>query len=124
MPTLETSARNGAIDGVVDLIDTGGTGALQIFTTGKGTKLAELAMSATAWGAASGAVATANAISDDTSADATGTAAEYDFVDGADAVVWSGTVGTSGAELNLNTVGITAGDTVAVSQFTVTIPAS
>lgn len=85
------------------------------------TLLANLAMGATAFGAASAGVATANAISDDTSADATGTATFFRVMetDGT-TVVFQGTVGTSGAELNLNTVSIIAGGEVSVSSLTYT----
>lgn len=82
--------------------------------------LATLPLSATAFGAASSGVATANAITSATAA-ASGTASffrvlESDGVTG----VYQGTVGTTGAELNLSTVSILAGGTVSVSSMTYT----
>jgi len=125
MPTLETGTRNAAVDAVVDLVDDGaGAGSLRVYTTGKGSLLATLPMSDPAFGSASGGVATANSITDDSSADNTGTAAEFDFIDSDTNIVLSGTVGTSGAELNFNSVEFSAGQTVSVSSFTVSIPAS
>lgn len=85
------------------------------------TLLASLPLGATAFAAASAGVATANAITADASADATGTATFYRVMetDGT-TVVFQGTVGTSGAELNLNTVSIIAGGNVAVTSLTYT----
>lgn len=83
--------------------------------------LAELTMNATAFGASALGVATANAITSDSSADNTGTASWFRMLksDGTTAL-WDGTVGTSGADLNLNTVSIVAGAAVAVTAFTLT----
>lgn len=84
------------------------------------TVLATLAMSATAFGAAAAGVATANAITQDASADASGTATFFRVLESAAAVVFQGTVGTSGAELNLNSTAIVAGGTVSVTALTYT----
>jgi hypothetical protein len=85
------------------------------------TLLAELTMNATAFAAAVAGVATANAITSDPTANNTGTAAWFRLVktDGT-TVLWDGSVGTSGADLNLNSVAISAGVAVAVTSFTVT----
>jgi hypothetical protein len=85
------------------------------------TLLAELRWNATAFGAASSGVATANAITADTSADNTGTATWFRALksDGT-TVVFDGSVGTSGADLNLNSTAISAGATVSVTAFTYT----
>ena len=122
--TITTGTRNAACDAVVDLVDVSAPGALKIYTTGLGTLLAILDMGNPAFGAAAAGVATANAISDDTSADNTGTAAEFKLEDGAASEVLRGSVGTVGEDINLNTTSITAGDTVSISALTVTMPAS
>ena len=85
------------------------------------TLLAELRWNATAFGAASSGVATANAITADTSADNTGTATWFRALksDGT-TVVFDGSVGTSGADLNLNSTSISAGAAVSVTSFTYT----
>ena len=124
MPTLSTPARNAGVNGVVDLIDGGsGAGYLRIYDSGD-VLLASLPMSDPAFGAASSGTATANTITADTSADATGTASYFTCEDSASTEVFRGTVGTSGTELVLNTVSITAGDNVSVTALTVTQPAS
>jgi hypothetical protein len=85
------------------------------------TLLAELTCNATFAPGASSGVLTLNAITSDTSANATGTATWFRIVqsDGSTHVL-DGTVGTSGADLNLNTTSIVSGATVAVSSFTIT----
>jgi hypothetical protein len=83
--------------------------------------LAELRFNATSAPAASAGVLTFNAFTADSSADATGTAAWFRALksDGS-TVVFDGSVGTSGANLNLNSVAIQSGAAVSVSAFTYT----
>jgi hypothetical protein len=89
---------------------------------GGATLLASLALGAPAFASASGGVLTANAITEDSAADATGTASFFRILasDGT-TVLLQGTVGTSGADLNLNTVALTTGVAVQVSSFTVSL---
>lgn len=96
-------------------------------TAATGTLLATLTFSDPAFGTASdgnpGGLLTASAITDDSSADATGTAAHFRISAtgaGADDVA-DGSVGTSGADLNFNTVSITSGSTVSITSLTVTM---
>lgn len=84
------------------------------------TQLAELACSATAFSAASGGVLTANVISDDTAADAAGTATFFRHVTSGGVAVLQGTVGTSGADLNLNTTTFSTGLIVSITSYTIT----
>lgn len=86
------------------------------------TLLAELTCNATAFAAAaSGGVLTLNAITNDSSADATGTATWFRIVksDGTTHVM-DGSVSTSGSDLNFDSVSFVAGGVVAVSSFTIT----
>lgn len=94
-------------------------------TAASGTLLAELRFNATAFGSAAAGVITANAITQDSSADNTGTAGYYRALqsDGTTAL-WDGTVGTSGADLNLNSTSISAGVIVQITSLTVTLPQS
>lgn len=96
---------------------------------GAQTLLAQLTMSATSFGAATdanpGALITANSITSDTSADATGTAAWFRVLTQAGGTtICDGSVGTSSADMVLNTVAITSGSTVAITAFTITMPES
>lgn len=123
--TLTTAARNAKANAAVDLLDSGSTdanGDLVIMTSGD-VEVATLALSNPAFGAAATGVATANSISDDTNATG-GTAALHKMQDRDNTEVWRGTVGTSGADLNLSSTTIGAGDTVSVSSYTYTQPAS
>jgi len=116
--THETAARNGIADYIVDQLD-GGT--LEIQTSGD-VEVATLTFGSPAFGAAAAGVATANAITDDSSATG-GTAAKAQLkTSGATAVV-NCSVGTSGADINLSSVSIGASDTVSVSSLTYTAPA-
>lgn len=123
--TLATATRNAACDAIVDLVDGGSTdanGDLVIQTSGD-VEVATLAMSNPAFGAAADGVATANSISDDTNATG-GTAANFILQNRDNTEVIRGDCGTSGAELNLSSLSIGAGDTVSVSELTCTVPAT
>jgi hypothetical protein len=83
--------------------------------------LAELTFNATAFGAGSAGVATANAITQDSSANATGTATWFRaFQSNGTTAVLDGSVGTSDANLVLNSVAISAGAAVSCTAFTLT----
>jgi len=82
--------------------------------------LAELTMGTPFAAAASGGVLTANAITQDSSANATGTATFFRLATSGGTAVVQGTVGTSGADLNLNTTSIVSGGPVAVTALTIT----
>ncbi len=87
------------------------------------TLLADLTCNATFAPSASGGVLTLNAITQDSSADASGTASFFRLWNSAvTVIVCDGSVSTSAADLNLNSTTITAGNPVAVSSFTITAP--
>lgn len=127
---LSTAVRNAMLDEITAAI--GASGLLRIYDGAQpadpGTAistqvlLAELALSATAAPAASSGVLTFNAITQDSSANATGTASWYRVTTSGGTGVVDGSVGTSGADLNLNTTSIVAGGPVSISSFTYTAP--
>jgi hypothetical protein len=130
-PQLTNAAASAAADAVVDKLDQGsGAGKLRIYdgtqaatadtAIGAQVLLAELTFGDPAFGAASNGVATANAITPDPSANATGTASWFRAVDSDNTAIFDGTVGASGADLNLNTVSIVSGAEVAVTSLTYT----
>ena len=84
--------------------------------------LAELRFGADAFPAASAGVLTANAITDDSSANATGTASWARILqsDGT-TTMWDGSVGTASANVILNTVSISSGAVVSCSSLTFTV---
>lgn len=135
-PVMSIIAAKAALDAINALINTGGAGSLIIrsgaqeattLTADGGSAVATLGMNATAFAAATSgtldglATATANAITSDTNA-AGGTAAHFRIKSGAGTVILQGNVAASAADLNLNTVTITAGDTVAITSLKDTLP--
>lgn len=84
--------------------------------------LAELRFNATAAPAASNGVLTFNAITQDSSANNTGTASWFRALksDGSTAL-FDGAVGTSGSDINIATTAIVAGAIVGVSSFVYTV---
>ena len=114
------------------------TGFLQIFTGTQpgdanqaltGTLLASLTFGATAFGAGSASgstgsrvvTATANAIGSATAGNS-GTAGYFALLKADGTTVNAiGSVGTSGADLNLNSLSISSGATVSCSSFTITM---
>jgi hypothetical protein len=133
---IAMAAAQAACDAIVDRLDTGGAGVLKIYdgsqpaspdtAVGAQVILAELPLTATAFGAAASnsgkATATAAAITTDTSANATGTASWFRAFNGAGTAIIDGTVGTSGCDLNLNSVAISAGAAVSISAWTFSVP--
>ncbi len=124
---FSTAARNGMLDAITTAI--GSSGFIDIYNGARPasggtatTKLAHLALSATSAPAASGGVLTLNAITNDASADATGTATWFRLTTSGGTFVIDGDVSTSGADLNLNTTSIVVGGPVAISSFTITAP--
>lgn len=120
--THATAVRNTLADAINTAVNAGaGAGQLVIMTSAD-VEVATLTMSDPAFGAATSGSITANAIADDTNATG-GTAALFKVTDSAGAEVYRGTVGTSGADLNLSSVTIGAGDTVSVTSLVYTASA-
>jgi hypothetical protein len=118
--------RNARADAITTFA--GNSGKLRIYsgtrpaTGGTATTLlAELTCNATFAPSASGGVLTLNAITQDSSADATGTATWARLLksDGT-TIVLDCSVGTSGADINLNTTSIVTGAAVSVSSAVLT----
>jgi hypothetical protein len=120
-----TALRNAQLDAITTAI--GSNGLLRIYngsrpaTGGTATTLlAQLALSATAAGAASSGVLTFSAITNDSSADATGTATWFRITTSGGTAVIDGDVGTSGSDLNFNTVSFVSGAVIAITSLTIT----
>lgn len=120
--------RNNRLTQVQNAID-GGTGAglLRIYTASRPatggtatTLLAELTFSDPCSSGPSSQVLTMSAITADSSANATGTAAWFRVVDSSGTFCIDGDVGTSGSDLNLNTTTINILNNVSVSSFAIT----
>lgn len=121
--THRLSTRTNIADTVVDEIDVGSTNAAGqiVIQTGASAEVATLVASNPAFGAAASAVATANAISNDTSATG-GTAAQYEFQDRDESGVILGSVTATGGggDIELSTVTVPAAGTVTMTSYTYT----
>lgn len=133
-PSITTAARNAAANAVTALVDAGSQpGRLRIYggtmpadantALSGNTLLADLAMTKPAFGAAAAGVATAAAITADSSADASGTPTFFRVGswDGATFTpTFQGSCGTATADLILSTATIALGGVVSVSALTYT----
>jgi hypothetical protein len=131
---IATDSASVAADAVVDRLDAGaGPGTLVIFGSAcpddaddadSGTTLAVLTFGDPAFGSAVDGVATANAITQDSSANATGTATCFRAKDSNSNVVFQGAITTSGGggQIVLSSTSITAGQSVAITSLTYTQP--
>ena len=127
-PSVKDTTANTMLDAITTAIST--SGKLRIYTASKPTNadtalgaqtvVAELPLSATFAPGASGGVLTASSITNDTNA-VGGTAAWFSLVTSGGTRIVDGTCGTSGADLNLNSLTIGAGATVSVTSLTITI---
>lgn len=128
-PTIYDATGIAGVNAVTALLN---SGFIKIYTGAQpalngavtGTLLVSMTFSATAFPTATASggtvTATANAITSGTAGNS-GTAGYFALVKSDNTtVVATGTVGTSGADLNLNTLTITATNTVSCSSFLVT----
>lgn len=128
---ISNDARNGAVNGVTALLDGGyieirtGSQPAGPATSASGDLLGTLDLSATAFGNASSGSASANAISPDTEADASGIAGwfrAYDS-DGDGVIDGSITAAEGGGDMELDDTSIIMGGTISVTSWTITMPA-
>ncbi len=127
---FSTTLRNTWLDAITSAL--GASALLRIYDGTKpanvaaaitGALLAELTCNATFAPSASGGVLTLNAITSDSSANATGTATHFRLLTSGGTAILQGDVGTSGSDFNITgTVSIVSGATVACSSFTITAP--
>lgn len=118
-----TAVKNSRMDAVSAAIDGGaGAGVIQIGTANMGTVLATITLADPCAAAAANGVLTFSGFPrSDTSADATGTAAAARVRDSDGNDIITGlTVGTANSDINLDSVSITAGQTITLNSATIT----
>lgn len=119
--TYTTAVKTARMTAVRDQIDGGsGAGKLKIRDSGN-VVLATITLSDPCGTISNGVLTFSGTPLSDSSADASGTAANAIITDSADTTVISGlTVGTSGTDVILDSVSITAGQTVTISAAAIT----
>ncbi len=134
MTTLAAASRTAACNATVDQLD-GAAGALKIYegsapdpdAAATGDLLCNHALPAPCFGAASDdgttATATANTITPVNASD-TGIAGYFRVENSAGTSLWQGTVGTSGADLNLDTLSLESGRQIDITSWTYSQPQS
>lgn len=117
---FSTTIRNAQADAITSTV--GASGLLRIYSGSRPasggtatTLLAELTCNATFAPGASSGVLTLNAVTQDSSADATGTATWFRIVTSGGTFCIDGNVGTSGSDLNLTSTSIVTGGVVSMS---------
>lgn len=120
--TYTTAVKNARMTAVRDQIDAGtGPGVLQIGTTGMATILAEITLDDPSGTISGGVLSLSGFPKSDTSANNTGTAAAARIRDSSGTDVITGlTVGLSAADIILDSVSITAGQTVTINSAAIT----
>jgi hypothetical protein len=125
--TLPTVTRNAIADALDTLINSGGGAGFLEFQTSGDVEVATITFDATAFGAASsGTITMASAPKSDTNATG-GTMAKFVIRDNGSpsVLILTGSVGTSGQDINFaGGLLVGASDTVELTSFTITCPAS
>ena len=125
---LSTSVRNARLDAIESTIGTSpilkirtGAQPANCAAASTGTVLATITLPSDWVAAASSGSKALSGTWQDSSADATGTAAHFEILDsGGSTCHMRGSVGTSGADLNLDSTSITSGQSVTITSFTIT----
>lgn len=115
--THSNAARSVMADAVLALLNDGGAGTLEFQTAG-GAEVATCTFTDPAFGAAVNGVATANAVANDTNATG-GTVAQFEMQNnaGTGVIFGSVTVVGSGGDIELSSLVVGVGDTVAVTSL-------
>jgi hypothetical protein len=134
-PRISNLAALDALDAVLDLLNVGGAGYIEIRTgaapgsvsdAATGTLLATCVLSNPAFPAASdampGATASADAITDDASADANGVASYFRAYDNGGTGVIQGVVNVSNADMIVPNTNVTMGAAFAITAWAITLP--
>ncbi|HWU21551.1 MAG TPA: hypothetical protein VN088_08500 [Nocardioides sp.] len=127
---ISVAAQNAAADAIGALLNAGtieirsGAQPATVGTAATGILLGTLTLSATAFGASSAGTAAANAITGDSSADATGTAGWFRAKASGGTGVIDGSVTATGGggDMTLDSVSIVVGGTINVTSWTITMP--
>ena len=125
---LATATRNAGCNAIGDALNSGtiqirtGAQPTNVADAAAGTLLGTLTFGATAFGASATGVKTANAITSDISADASGTAGYARLLDSGAAIHSDADCAQGSGTFNFDNSVIVAGGVIAVSSMTLTVP--
>jgi hypothetical protein len=131
---LSTTARNALANAIKTAIDAGaGAGTIKIYSGAQpatpqdapataNVLLGTLTFSKPSFPTGTVGVITASAITQDSSADASGTAAWARLADSDGNAIMDVDVGTTGCTINLNTTTVVSGGPIAITSATITVP--
>lgn len=124
---VNTTSRSAWVQEIANKIDAGAAGGKIKFydgsrpaTGGPATTLLGTVTCSATCGTVSNGVLTFSAFTEDSSADATGTATWARITDSDDNFVCDCSVGTSGSDINLNSTAITSGGIIRITSGTLT----
>jgi hypothetical protein len=126
---IPSASRNAAVDAITALAASGsieirsGSQPASASDTATGTLLATLTLDGTPFGAGSSGAATLSDTPLSVNGAATGTAGWFRMKGSGGSTVLDGSVGTSGADLNLSSTSVVSGAPVQITSGTLTMPA-
>ena len=125
--TLSDTVRNARLDAIESTIGTSavlkirtGAAPTHVSDASTGTELATLSLPSDWMAAASGGSKAMSGTWQDTSADASGTAAHFEICSSGGTVHLRASVSTSGADMNVDNTSFAAGQSFTISSFTLT----
>ena len=124
MAQIVEAVRNEVVNSVVGLIDADASPAYIEFLTSGDSLLVTLDFLDPSFTNASGGSASLQGVPIDGSAVADGSMAKFSIKDGAGVVLITGSVATSGADINFNSVAVLTNDVVRLNNLTISQPAS
>ena len=115
-----TTARAAMCEAAVRVVDGGsGAGKLKFLTSGA-TVLCTITLSDPAFGSPSGASQSILSVPKSGTVSVGGTITQFYVTDSADVTIIAGTVGTSGADINLSSTGVSINDVIQIDGITYT----
>ena len=121
--TLTTTSRTIACNAVVDLVDVGSSNSQIELRNALGDTIVTIQLPNPAFGAASSGVATANGLPLTGTAWTGGVLTTYAVYSRSEAIVWTGTIGTSAADMIVDNTTIATGQAITITSWTHTHPA-
>jgi hypothetical protein len=124
MATIVNQIRNAVIDAVTGEIDGEASAGSISFLTSGNVEIVNIPFADPSFDPAASGSAPARLVPLEASAIADGTMSKFRIYDGLGVMLIEGTVGTSGSEINFDSVIVVTGDTIRLNSLSISIPAS